>query len=277
MTSPRSDAIRFDGQVVLVTGAGRGLGRAYAKLLAARGASVLVHDAGIDVNGSGAEPSVADAVCEEITRGGGIAAPSYELLGPRTACEALVSSALDRFGRLDALVHNAGLVLRGRVDETGEETFRRLLAGHVDAPFWLAAAAFPAMRSQGYGRVVLTISGVAMRPDPFATDLAAYALCKGAQFGLMNALAGAGEEAGIRVNAISPVAATRIYSRPVDPGELTPEQVAPGVAFLASRACEVSGIVLAAAGGRFGLGRYDVGDLVEASSPERVATLVDRL
>jgi NAD(P)-dependent dehydrogenase (short-subunit alcohol dehydrogenase family) len=267
--------IRFDGQVALVTGAGRGLGRAYATLLAARGASVVVHDAGLTIDGSGADRSVADAVTEEIIRQGGVATASYELLGPRAACEAVIAAALDRFGRLDVLVHNAGLVARAEIDQTDDQTWRRLLAVHVEAPFWLAAAAFPTMRRQQYGRIVLTISGVAMTADPFSADLAAYAMGKGAQFGLMNALAGAGEGHGIRVNAISPVAATRVYSRPVEPEELLPEQVAPAVAFLASRACAVSGAVVTAAGGRFGVGRYEVGERVEASSPEEIAALFD--
>lgn len=260
--------------MTLVTGAGRGLGRAYARLLALRGASVLVHDAGVAADGSGRDASVADAVVAEITEAGGSAAASYEVLGARAASDAVVAAAVDHFGRLDALVHNAGLVLRGEVDEMDEETWSRLLSVHVEAPFWLAAAAFPIMRRQRYGRIVLTISGIAMHADPFAADLAAYAAGKGAQFGLMNALAGAGEAHGIRVNAVSPVAATRAYTQPFESGTLTPEQVAPGVAFLASSVCDVSGIVLAAVDGRFGVGRYGVSEMVEASSPEEVAALV---
>src|SRR5205807_9539854 len=117
--------IRFDGQVALVTGAGRGLGAAYARLLAARGAAVVVHDAGVGQDGSGHDPSVADGVVAEIAAAGGIAAAAYENLEDTAACARLVDVAVARFGRLDALIHNAGLVVFASLDETTPDVWNR--------------------------------------------------------------------------------------------------------------------------------------------------------
>ncbi|HEX6819471.1 MAG TPA: SDR family NAD(P)-dependent oxidoreductase [Ktedonobacterales bacterium] len=249
--------IRFDGQVVLVTGAGRGLGRAYAHVLASLGAQVVVHDAGVARDGTGRDPSVADAVVREIQEAGGQAVAAYEDLSSREACEALIARTWERFGRLDALVNNAGLVRYTSLEATDAPGWESLLRVNVEAPFWLCRAAMPLMRQQGGGRIVLTVSGHGLY-NTGATDLTAYSVTKAAQFGLMNALAAEGAPASIRVNAISPVAATRIYRATVAPDAFRPEQVAPGVAYLASAACGHSGVVLRAANGTFSVGRYIV-------------------
>ena len=156
-------AIRFHGQTVVVTGAGRGLGAAYARLIASRGGAVVVHDAGVEQDGSGFDPSVADGIVSEITRQGGIAAACYENLEDAAACGRVIEFAVSRFGRLDALVHNAGLVIFASLKETEPAVWDRMIAIGVDAPFHLARAAAPHMRRQGYGRIVLTTSGRAMR------------------------------------------------------------------------------------------------------------------
>ncbi len=181
---------------------------------------------------------------------------SCENLASRANCAAIVSFAIERFGQLDVLIHNAGLASYTGIEGTDPDTWDRLLKVNVEAPFWLAQAAFPHMRRQGYGRIVMTISGVAMYGEAAQPDLTAYSVGKAAQFGLMNALAAEGEPSGIRVNAISPVAATRMFRRPVQPGQLSPERVAPGVAFLASSACAFSGVVLRAADGKFSVAGY---------------------
>lgn len=266
--------IRFDGQVAIATGSGRGLGAAYARLLAARGAAVVVHDAGVGADGSGSDPAVADAVVGEIVAAGGTAVAAYENLESETGCRELVASAIDRFGRVDILIHNAGLLAYTPVEESDARAWERLRKVGIDAPLLLSAAAFPHMKRQGYGRVVVTTSGRAMSLDAAQPGLAAYAMGKMAQLGLMNVLAVEGAPFGIRANAISPVAATRLLQRAVAPGEMAPEQVAPAVAFLVSRQCDFSGMVVRAAAGRFSIARWTFNegiDLGAAPTPEAIA------
>lgn len=159
---------------------------------------------------------------------------------------------LSRYGRIDAFIHSAGIVRYQRIAETTEEQWRRISAINIDAAWWLCQAVWPTMLGRRYGRIVLTTSGYGLRVIAGA-DVAAYAVSKAAQFGLMNALAGDGQAHGILVNAVAPVAATRIFRRPVSTDELTPDSVAPGVAMLASTDCPVTGTVLSAAGGRWAI------------------------
>ncbi|TML06155.1 MAG: SDR family NAD(P)-dependent oxidoreductase [Actinobacteria bacterium] len=266
--------IRFDGRAVLVTGAGRGLGRAYANAFAARGAAVVVHDAGVDREGEGSDRSVADEVVEEIRVAGGTAVASYEDLASEDACASLVAHSVAELGRLDVVVNNAGLVIYEELEEA-ERSWEVMRRVQVDASFHVSRAAFPVLKGQGYGRFVFTTSGIAMSADDSRPGLAAYCAGKMAQVGLMVVVGAEGREHGILSNAISPVAATRVYTRPAEPGELEPEQVAPGVLFLASEQCSLTGVVLAGAGGRFDVRRWtrsagvDFGrDPVE---PERIA------
>jgi NAD(P)-dependent dehydrogenase (short-subunit alcohol dehydrogenase family) len=254
--------IRFDDRIALVTGAGRGLGAAYARALASRGATVIVHDAGVELDGSGGDPAVADGVVAEIAAAGGAAAASYENLEDEDAGARIVEQALERFGRLDIVVQNAGLVVWEEL-EVADRSWDRMRRVSIDAPFQITRAAFPVMKEQGYGRLVFTTSGRAMAVDRTRPGLAAYAVGKMAHFALMLVTAAEGEPYGIHANAIAPAAATRVLVREVAPGELEPEQVVPGLLFLASEECTFSGKVLEAAGGEFDVARWVSSDEVD--------------
>ena len=273
--------VRFDNQVAVVTGSGRGLGEAYARLLAERGARVIVHDAGVTLDGQGFDPGVADSVVRKISEAGGVAAPSYENLDTREGCRRVIETALERFGRLDILISNAGWVDRTPLEELMPERLTRIFNIHVAAPLWLAQAALPIMTQQGYGRIVLTSSGIGLATEGDRSELSGYAIGKSAQLGLMYALTANAAGADIRVNIISPVAATRVFTGSVAPGALRPEQIAPGVVFLASNACKSSGVILRASNGRFSAMRWQVGPEIdfgtEPATPDDIAEKWEQL
>ena len=267
------DPIRFDGQVAIVTGAGRGLGASYALLLAQCGAIVIVHDAGVAPDGSGSDPGVADGVVHAIAQRGGRAVASYENLESAAGCQNVVATAIERFGRVDVLIHNAGLVVFAPIDEMDSGMWDRMINLGVHSSFHLVRSVVPHMKRQRYGRIVLTTSGRAMSLDSAAPGLSAYCMGKMAQVGFMFSVAAEVQDFGIRVNAISPVAATRVLRR--NAPELLPELVAPGVVFLASSRCDTSGIVLQGVGGRFAAVRCHSSEGVDFGpipvTPETVA------
>ena len=268
-----SPVIRFDGQVAVVTAAGRGLGAAYARLLATRGATVVVHDAGVAPDGGGFDPGVADGVVREITTRGGTAVACYENLETASGCRNVIERAIERFRRIDILIHNAGLVIFASLEAIDTAMWNRMVNLGVQSSFHLAQAVIPHMKRQRYGRIVLTTSGRAMRIADAAPGLVAYSVGKMAQLGLMVGVSAETEGTDIRINAVSPVAATRMLRRRAP--ELLPELVAPGVAFLASSRCDFSGVVLRAAGGRFSAAHWRFTDEIDfgrmATEPETIA------
>jgi NAD(P)-dependent dehydrogenase (short-subunit alcohol dehydrogenase family) len=269
--------IHFNNQVVLVTGAGRGLGAAYAKLFAARGAHVVVHDAGVNRDGTGHDPTPALSVVEEIRSSGGSALAETQNLSDRTACLTLINNVLTKCERLDVLVHSAGLVTYKGIEETTETEWERSRHINIEAPFSLSQAVWPIMKRQQYGRIIFSVSGYGLKSYE-NSDVTAYGVGKAAQYGLMNGLAGEGKPHGIFVNAISPVAATRIFRRTVSANELSPESVAPGVVLLGSKACPFTGKVLQAAGGRFAVGEFNAVidfELGPDATPEQVLQAID--
>lgn len=247
--------IRFDSQVVLVTGAGRGLGHAYAMEFARRGARVVVHDAGVDKDGQGGDETVAESVVQEIVAEGGLASPAFQNLASKSGCDDLITSTVQSLGRIDVLICNAGIVRFIPDGQLDEQTAANMMAVNAMASLWLTIAVRPHLVRQGYGRIVYTLSGHGTMPADAPNDLAIYGMSKAAVFGVMNISAGSFGNANVAVNAISPVAATRVLVRPVTGDELAAEKVTPAVILLASSDWTTSGTIISAADGRFGLRR----------------------
>jgi NAD(P)-dependent dehydrogenase (short-subunit alcohol dehydrogenase family) len=267
--------IDFTGQVAIVTGAGRGLGRLYAIELARRGAAVVVNDLGGSMHGDGADTSIADAVVEEIERAGGIAAASHDSVDSPEGGEAIVRTAIDRFGRLDAVVSNAGIFNSVAFEDLSPTDWRRMLSVHLDGGFYLSQPAYREMKAAGYGRFVFISSSGGMFGQPMEAH---YAAAKAGLVGLANVIAIEGAQHGILANTVLPFGFSRMVTETVgDPKALEetgflkiiqPELVVPIVAFLASRACEFTHQNYSACAGRFarvfvGLGE---GWLAEAGS-----------
>ena len=239
--------LRFDGRVVVVTGAGRGLGRAYARLLASRGARVVVNDLGGSMDGAGSDPGPAREVAAEIAELGGAAVADASDVSTADGGEAVVATALAAFGRIDALITNAGIMRWSPFPDVAEQDLQDHLAVHVGGSFHPVRAAWPHLVEQGYGRIVMTTStGLLGLPGNTA-----YATAKGAVLGLARSLALAGRDLGLKVNLLAPAATTRMAAGARGP-ELPAEAVAPMAAFLAHEDCPVTGEILTAGGGRFG-------------------------
>jgi NAD(P)-dependent dehydrogenase (short-subunit alcohol dehydrogenase family) len=232
----------------VVTGAGRGIGRAHARLLAQRGARVVVNDLGGSIDGAGADAGPASAVAAEITAAGGEAVADTNDVATVAGAGALVAAAVAQFGRLDVLVNNAGIVEWAALPDADDANLARHLAVHVGGSFHTTRAAWPHMVEQHYGRIVMTTStGMLGLPNNVS-----YATAKAGVIGLTRSLATAGRELDIKVNLIAPAAFTRMAGPPnaLAPA-MAPELVAPMAAFLAHESCPVSGEMYAAGAGRF--------------------------
>jgi len=253
-------AVDFAGDVVLVTGSGAGLGRAYAHLLAASGARVVVNDLSTAPDGRDVIGGSAQQVVDEITAAGGQAIADAHSVADPDGAQAAVTTALDHFGRIDAVINNAGIVRSGAFHRLTPDDIEAVLGVHLIGSMLVTRAAWPAMVDQGYGRVVFTSSSIGLLGTPAN---AAYGGAKGALAGLTRALATEGVGHGIAVNAVAPMAVTRlneavmasIFGPATD--QLTADAVAPATAFLVHRECALNGEILSAAGGR--VARFAVG------------------
>jgi NAD(P)-dependent dehydrogenase (short-subunit alcohol dehydrogenase family) len=241
--------LRFDGRVVIITGAGGGLGRSHALELARRGAHILVNDPGSAVDGSGSSTFAADRVVEEITALGGTAAPNRDSVATSEGGQAIVQAALDAFGRVDVLVNNAGILRDKAFHQMDAAMIDAVIDVHLKGALFVSQPAFSVMREQGYGRIVNTSSASGLFGN---FGQANYGAAKAGLAGLTRILAIEGEGHGIKVNAIAPVASTRMTKDLLGDllSKVAPESVSPLVAFLAHEQCPVSGHVYSVAGGR---------------------------
>ncbi|WP_252088621.1 SDR family oxidoreductase [Pseudomonas sp. MWU13-3659] len=250
-------------KTVLITGGARGLGLAAARALAESGARVMITDLGTDNQGRGSDPLVVAAAAAELRALGLQVEGLCRDLTDEAQCRDLIEACVACFGGLDVLIHNAGWVDYQMVEQTTEDFLGRALGINVQAPLWLCKHAWPYLKQSPAPRIVLGTSDRAMYRCHARPGLAAYSAGKMAQLGLMNALAAEGAPHGILVNALSPVARTRMWGEQGEPEDLRPEWVAPGFVFLASAACKISGYVLRASNGQFRATRFEEGPDVE--------------
>jgi NAD(P)-dependent dehydrogenase (short-subunit alcohol dehydrogenase family) len=268
--------LRFDGRVAVITGAGRGLGAAYARLLAARGARVVVNDLGGSVTGDGASTDAAAATVQQILDHGGEAIADTNSVATAEGGRAIIDSAVQRWGRVDIVVNNAGTVRDSPFSDMTPELVEPLIDVHLKGAFFVTRPAWNVMREQSYGRIVNTCSAAGILG---AETMANYGAAKTGLIGLTRVLAAEGSEFNIKVNAIAPIAATRMLERSMagddqqrDADEqaamealmrpflekLDPARVAPVVAYLAHADCPVTGEIYSAGAGhvsRFFIGR----------------------
>ncbi|MGW4532396.1 SDR family oxidoreductase [Nocardia sp. NPDC004340] len=236
-------------RVIIVTGAGGGLGREYALLLAREGAQVVVNDLGGARDGSGSGHNMADAVVEEIRAAGGTAVANYDSVATEEGAKALVQTAIDSFGAVHGIVNNAGILRDMSFVKMTPEAFESVQRVHLFGSFYVTHAAWPHFREQGFGRVVMATSTSGLYGN---FGQANYGAAKMGLVGMMNTLAIEGRKYDITVNAVAPMAATRMTADIASEAmleKLPPAQVAPIVAHLMGEDCTDSGMVLVVGGG----------------------------
>jgi NAD(P)-dependent dehydrogenase (short-subunit alcohol dehydrogenase family) len=238
--------LRFDSRAAIVTGAGTGLGRQHALLLAARGASVVVNDPGRAQDGS----STAEAVVREIRDAGGIAVANMDSVATPEGGAGLVAACADAFGRVDIVVNNAGIVRDKTFAKMTSDLIEPVLDVHLKGAFYVTRPAFVRMKEAGYGRIVMTTSAAGLFGN---FGQANYGAAKMGLVGLARVLNLEGPRYGIATNVVAPIAATAMSAGILDEEwerRLDPALVSPVVAFLAHESCAVSGQVFSAAAGR---------------------------
>jgi NAD(P)-dependent dehydrogenase (short-subunit alcohol dehydrogenase family) len=242
--------LRFNGRVAVITGAGQGLGRQHALELAARGAKVVVNDLGGALDGSGSSTGPAAAVVEEIKKNGGEAVANTDNVATPEGAQAIVQTALDAFSKIDIVVNNAGILRDKSFKNMAPEEFDQVIAVHLRGSFLVTHAAWPHLREQAYGRVVMTSSPAGLFGN---FGQANYASAKMGLVGLTKTLAAEGAKYNIKVNAIAPIAWTRMTEEMFPPEykeKLSAELVTPVVAWLVHESNEGTGETYTVGGGR---------------------------
>lgn len=272
--------IRFDGRVAIVTGAGHGLGKSYALALGARGAKVVVNDIGGAIDGSGGSATPADAVVEEIRAAGGEAVANYDSVAERETAANIVQTAIDSFGSIDIVINNAGIVRDKTFHKMTLDDYEFVVKVHFLGSVYVTHAAFPHMRDANYGRILMVSSNSGLYGNFGQTN---YSAAKMAVVGFMNTLKLEGARNNITINALAPLAATRIAEpsgifKVYDAELVTPEAVAAMVSYLVSEECTDSGNVLSATAGYYSRIQVMEGagvrvDPRDTMTPEKIAEL----
>jgi 3-hydroxyacyl-CoA dehydrogenase/3a,7a,12a-trihydroxy-5b-cholest-24-enoyl-CoA hydratase len=234
MASP----LRFDGKVVIITGAGNGLGRQHALMFAARGAKVVVNDLGGNSHGGGRSSAAADEVVEEIKALGGVAVASHDSVEEG---DKIVESAIAAFGTVDIVVNNAGILRDSSFHKMSLEDWNLIQRVHLDGSFAVTRAAWPLMRDKAFGRIVMTTSAAGIYGN---FGQANYSAAKLGLVGLANTLAREGRSKNVHVNAIAPIAASRLTETVLPPelgAALKPEYISPLVGWLCHEDCKETG------------------------------------
>jgi 3-hydroxyacyl-CoA dehydrogenase/3a,7a,12a-trihydroxy-5b-cholest-24-enoyl-CoA hydratase len=246
--------LRYDGRVAIITGAGNGLGRSHALLLASRGAKVVVNDLGGGATGGGKSSAAADKVVEEIKAAGGAAVANYDSVEDG---DKIVQTALDTWKRVDIVVNNAGILRDTSFKKLTDEDWELIYRVHVRGAYKVTKAAWDHMQEAGYGRIVMTASAAGIYGNFGQTN---YAMAKLGLVGFANTLAIEGKKKNIQVNTIAPIAGSRMTETVLPPNliaALKPEYVSPLVAWLVSEGCQETGGLFEVGGGLFAKLRWE--------------------
>jgi NAD(P)-dependent dehydrogenase (short-subunit alcohol dehydrogenase family) len=262
--------IRFDNRIAIVTGSGSGLGRSHAMLLASRGAKVVVNDPGGAVDGRGGQHTVADKVVAEIKAAGGEAVANYDSVADMASAQRIIDTAMNTWGRCDILVNNAGILRDKAFVNMSMEDFAFTVQVHFMGTVYCTKAAWPIMRQQQYGRVVVTTSGSGTVGNFGQSN---YGAAKMAVNGFINVLRLEGAKYNILCNAISPSARTRMTEDLIPPHIakfMKPELVSPAVAWLCSEECDANGEIIGATAGNYARIQYFQSEAVQFDPDEPV-------
>jgi NAD(P)-dependent dehydrogenase (short-subunit alcohol dehydrogenase family) len=242
--------ISFEGRVAVITGAGGGLGRTYALEMGKRGASVVVNDLGGSADGSGGGSSMADETVKLITEAGGTAVANYDSVATPEGGEAIIQTAVDNFGKVDAVINNAGILRDKTFAKLSPQELEIVIDVHLKGAFYVSQPAFKIMKEQGYGRFLFTASGAGVFGNFGQTN---YGAAKMGLVGLSNVLAQEGKKYNILSNVIAPIAKTRLTEQLLGGAadNLGPDCVTPLSVFLVSEACELTHELFDVGGGRY--------------------------
>jgi NAD(P)-dependent dehydrogenase (short-subunit alcohol dehydrogenase family) len=262
------EPLSFDGDVAIVTGGGGGLGRCHALELARRGARVVVNDLGGAVDGTGSSASAAQRVVEEIRAAGGEAVANTDSVATPEGGAAIVQCALDEFGRIDAIVNNAGILRDAAFKNVTPELLDPVIDVHLKGAFNVLRHAWPMLREQGSGRIVNTSSGSGLFGNFGQSN---YGAAKAGLMGLTRVLSIEGARNDVKVNAIAPIAFTRMTESQMDES-MRPELISPFVAYLCHSTCAVTGQAYSVGGGR--VSRLFLGMTTGITEPDLSAEMI---